>query len=40
MQVAFNDLAGLPLDTGVELVAPESQNTSATPAIGNRGAHS
>ena len=30
MQVAFNDLAGLPLDTGVELVAPESQTTSAT----------
>ena len=40
MHAAFNDLAGLQLDTGVELVAPESQTTSAQPPHSGRGAHS
>jgi multidrug efflux pump subunit AcrB len=30
MKVEFNDLAGLPLDTEVELVAPESKDSDAT----------
>jgi outer membrane protein TolC len=30
MKVEFNDLTGLPLDTDVELVAPEPENSDAT----------
>jgi multidrug efflux pump subunit AcrB/outer membrane protein TolC len=32
MQVEFNDLAGLPLETEVELVAPQPETTDLTPA--------